>query len=145
MSLLMFCIVQSTERAVHKNTAVCWIFGCTGNLTKWIMIFVLCTIDVRFKMQMYLKKSIFNSVDKSIYIFFFASLAWNSYYFTGNIFNQGQCCCCSRFHSGHFCIILSKKIILFCILKLGLFEFLGPHFLCWILGVVPFNTWLISS
>ena len=21
----------------------------------------------------------------------------------------------------------------------------GPHFLCWILGVVPFNTWLISS
>ena len=21
---------------------------------------------------------------------------------------------------------------------------LGPHFLCWILGVVPFNTWLIS-
>ena len=22
---------------------------------------------------------------------------------------------------------------------------LGPHFLCWILGVVPFSTWLISS
>ena len=24
-------------------------------------------------------------------------------------------------------------------------EKLGPHFLCWILGVVSFNTWLISS
>ena len=24
-------------------------------------------------------------------------------------------------------------------------EVLGPHFLCWISGVVPFNTWLISS
>ena len=31
-------------------------------------------------------------------------------------------------------------------MKLSLFmEKLGPHFLCWILGVVAFNTWFISS
>ena len=25
------------------------------------------------------------------------------------------------------------------------YDLYGPHFLCWTLGVVPFNTWLISS
>ena len=42
-------------------------------------------------------------------------------------------------------LIYSKKVWQWTLESCALLKDQGPHFLCWILGVVPFNTWLISS